>query len=128
MCSAITLLLALSTNAAAEWIRVGENNRSVAYVDSAVRRTGDVATYWVMYDYKFIQESPRSGKKYLSEKAQYQTECQAERNRAVFFTWHSEQMGNGTVVYTGNKATKWEPTSSPGSLAKAFWSFVCSNK
>ena len=74
----IAILLALSFNASAEWVRVGENNRSIAYVDTAVRRSGDVATYWVLFDYKTIQESPRSGRRYLSEKAQHETECQSE--------------------------------------------------
>lgn len=121
-------IIMLSNNAAAEWVRVGENNRSVAYVDTAIRRSGDVATYWVLFDYKAVQESPRTGRRYLSEKAQHDTECQSERDRAVFFTWHSEQMGNGVVVYTGNKPTNWEPTSSPGSFGNTFWKFVCSKK
>lgn len=115
----------LSTSATAEWVRIGENNRWVAYADTAVRYSGATAYYWVMYDYKAVQESPRSGKRYLSEKAQYETRCQAEQNRVRFFTWHSERMGNGVVVYTGNKPTTWEPTSAPDSIANSFWKFVC---
>ncbi len=124
----IAILLAFSPSAFAEWVRVGENNRSIAYVDTAIRRSGDLATYWVLFDYKAVQESPRSGRRYLSEKAQHETECQSERDRVVFFTWHAEQMGNGIVVYTGNKPTNWEPTSSPGSLGNTYWKFVCSKK
>ena len=124
----IAILSVLSPYASAEWVRVGENNRSSAYVDTAIRRSGDVATYWVMFDYKTVQESPRSGRRYLSEKAQHETECQSERDRAVFFTWHAEQMGNGAVVYTGNKPTNWESTSSPGSFGNTFWKFVCGKK
>jgi hypothetical protein len=45
------LLVALfSTSATAEWVRIGENNRSVAYIDTAIRRSGDTVTYWVMFD------------------------------------------------------------------------------
>lgn len=122
-----TLIVAmLSSNAAAEWVRLGENNRSIAYADTAIRRSGDTATYWVLFDYKTVQESARSGKRYLSEKTQREIDCQSERDRVLFFTWHSDQMGNGTVVYTGSKPTNWEPTSSPGSFANAFWKFVCS--
>ena len=122
------LLGFLSCDAMADWVRVGENNRSIAYVDTSIRRSGDLATYWVLFDYKVVQESSRSGRRYYSEKAQHETECATERDRAVFFTWHSEQMGNGLVVYTGNQPTSWEPTSSPASFANAFWKFVCARK
>lgn len=118
----------LSNSVAVGWVRVGENNRSTAYADTAIRRSGGTATYWVLFDYKTVQESPRSGKRYLSEKSQHEIDCQSERDRVLFFTWHSDQMGNGTVIYTGNKPTNWEPTSSPGSVANAFWKFVCSKK
>ena len=119
------MVVMLSSNAVAEWVRVGENGRSIAYVNTAIRRSGDISTYWVLFDYKAVQESARSGRRYLSEKAQHETECRSERDRAVFFTWHSEQMGNGVVVYTGNKPTNWEPTSSPGSFGNTFWKVVC---
>jgi len=49
------LTLALfSTSATAEWVRIGENSRSVAYIDTAIRRSGDTATYWLMFDYKAV--------------------------------------------------------------------------
>jgi hypothetical protein len=125
----VALVMTLfNSNATAEWVHIAENNRSVAYIDNAIRRSGDTATYWVMFDYKTVQQSDRSGRRYLSEKAQHETKCQSERDRAVFFTWHSEQMGNGVVVYTGSKPTNWEPTSSPGSLGNTFWKFVCGKK
>jgi len=122
------MLVMLSGNAVAEWVRIGENNRSVAYVETAIRRSGDIAVMWVLFDYKSIQESPRSGKRYLSEKAQREIDCRSERERVLFFTWHAEQMGNGAVVYNGRKATDWEPTSSPGSYANGFWKFACRKK
>jgi hypothetical protein len=128
--SVVTALMVamFSSNAKAEWVQVGENNRLVAYADNAVRRSGDTATFWVLFDYKTVQVSPSSGRRYLSEKAQREIDCRSERDRAIFFTWHSDQMGNGTVVYTGNKPTSWEPTSSPGSFANSFWKFACSKK
>lgn len=83
---------------------------------------------WVLFDYKSIQASPRSGKQYFSEKAQYEIDCRSERERVLFFTWHAEKMGNGVVVYTGRKPTAWEPANSPGSYAITFWKFACGRK
>lgn len=127
MVLAMTVVL-LSKGAAAEWTRIGENNRLIAYADNAIRRSGDTTVYWVLFDYKAVQESPRSGKRYLSEKSQREIDCRSERDRVLFFTWHSDHMGDGTVVYTGNKPTNWEPTSSPNSFANTFWKFVCSKQ
>ncbi|MBU6481952.1 MAG: hypothetical protein KGS09_15550 [Nitrospirae bacterium] len=125
---ATVMLVMLTDNVAAEWVRIGENNRSVAYADSAIRRSGDMVEVWVLFDYKSMQSSPLSGRRYFSEKAQREIDCRSERGRVLFFTWHAEKMGNGVVVYTGRKATNWEPTSSPGSYANVFWRFACGKK
>lgn len=126
---ALAFLFALiSGNVAAGWVRIGENNRSVAYADTEARRVGNGVITWVLYDYKVIQESPRSGRRYLSEKAQYEIDCIAERSRVLFFTWHADRMGDGVVVYTGRKPSEWEPTSSPRSYGNAFWKFFCGRK
>jgi hypothetical protein len=109
-------------------VRIGENNRSIAYIDSAIKRSGDTATYWVMFDYKKTQESALSGRRYLSEKSQREIKCREEKDRVIFYTWHAEQMGNGIVVYTGYKPTNWEPTSSPESFVNGFWNHVCTKK
>ena len=43
----LTLMLAmLSGNVAAEWVRIGENNRSVAYADTAIPRSGNMVIAW----------------------------------------------------------------------------------
>ena len=117
-------LASVSVNAEAEWVRIGENNRSIAFADTEPRQTDNSVIVWVLYNYKGIQES-RSGRRYLSEKAQYEIDCTAERSRVLFFTWHSKRMGDGIVVYTGRRATKWEPTSSPRSYGNALWKFYC---
>lgn len=122
---AILMLTIFSAPAVAEWVRIGENNRSIAYADTAIRNSGDTLIVWVLFDYKTVQESPRSGRRYLSEKAQRELDCKLEKDRVLFFTWHADQMGNGVVVYTGRKPTDWEPTSSPGSYGNAFWRFAC---
>ncbi|WP_349430995.1 surface-adhesin E family protein (plasmid) [Methylomarinum sp. Ch1-1] len=104
---------------------MGENHRATAYAYTNPEQKGNSVIAWVLYSYKETQESPRSGRKYLSEKAQYEIDCTAKKSRTLFYTWHSERMGYGTVVYTGRKPTPWEPTNSPNSYANAFEKFYC---
>jgi hypothetical protein len=125
---AVLILAMFSAPATAEWVRIGENNRSIAYADTDIRKSGDTVVFWVLFDYKSVQESRLSGRRYLSEKAQREINCQFEKDRVLFFTWHADHMGNGVVVYTGKKPTDWEPTSSPGSYGNAFWKFACGKK
>ena len=73
----------------AEWVRIGENDRSVGWADTEIRRSGDMVEMWVLFDYKSIQSSPRSGKRYFSEKAQREIDCRwslfRERVRFDYF-------------------------------------------
>jgi hypothetical protein len=119
------IAIILNGNALAGWMPIAENSRSIAYADTAIQRAGDMIHIWVMYDYKSTQESPISGRRYLSEKDQYEIDCKQERYRSLFATWHANQMGDGIVVYTHRKPGEWEPTSSPNSFANGFWQFVC---
>jgi len=124
----ILMFAMLSENVAAEWVRIGENNRSVAYADTVIKRSGNTAIVWVLFDYKTMQESQLSGRRYWSEKGQREFDCQAEKERVLFFSWHAERMGDGVVVYAGKKPTEWGPTSAPGSAGKLFWQFSCGRK
>jgi hypothetical protein len=120
------LLVFVSCEAQAIWVKIGENDRAVAYGDTDPEINDKSLVTWVLYSYKVTQVSPRSGRRYLSEKAQLEIDCTNKRSRTIFYTWHSERMGYGTVVYTGRKAMPWEPTTAPGSYAQAFQEFYCS--
>lgn len=109
------------------WVKFGENERLVAYYESATSSASGTVTVWVLFDYKAEQESPRSGRRYFSQKGQQELDCHGQRSRTVFFTWHTGGMGEGAVVYTGSKALPWEPNS-PGSIARALSSAVCLRK
>ena len=121
------LLLSTATAASAAWVKFGENDRLVSYFEPVKSSVPGTVTVWVMYDYKAEQESPRSGRRYLSQKGQQEVECDGQRSRTVFFTWHAGRMGEGAVVYTGSRALRWEPDS-PGSIARALSSAVCARK
>jgi len=122
------ILTFLSANSNADWVQLGENSRLTIYVDSTVRTNAGNVVVWVLFDYKDVQQSPRSGRRYLSEKAQYEIDLKEERCRVLFFTWHEGRLGNGKVVYTGNKPKAWEPTTSPDSIANGLRNFVAGKK
>lgn len=116
--------LSADAGIAPKWTKFSENNRLVAYFQPSSTVTAGAKTVWVLYDYKEEQESPRSGRRYRSEKGQHEIDCRGERSRTVFFTWHERPMGDGAVVYTGSKALPWEPES-PDSVGKALAAAVC---
>ena len=125
MKTAVTMLiLSTSTAAYAGWVKFGENARMVSYYEPVKTSSPGPVTIWVLYDYKTEQESPRSGRRYHSQKGQQEVDCDGHRSRTVFFTWHADQMGEGAVVYTGSRARSWEPDS-PLSFARALSSEVC---
>ena len=106
------------------WIKFGENERLIAYYEHSTERRGGTVVAWVLFDYKSEQESPRSGRRYLSEKGQHEVDCQGGKSRTMFVTWHAGQMGNGKVVYTGSSPMQWEPHS-PGGIGRALGAAVC---
>ena len=122
-----SLLLSLATGASAGWVKFAENDRLVSYYEPAKPANGGIFTVWVMYDYKAEQESQRSGRRYASQKGEQEVDCEGQRSRTTFFTWHAGRMGEGAVVYTGSKPLPWEPNS-PGSIARALASALCSRK
>ena len=115
----------VSSNVFAALIPIGENERWVAYgYTDNLQQSGHIAKVWVLFDYKSIQTSPISGKRYSSEKSQREIDCQSNQLRTTFVTWHSDRMGGGTVVYTGNSSTGWEPAG-PYSVAVNIIKFAC---
>lgn len=112
-------------NASAALVPIGENERWAAYgYTDNMQKSGQMAKVWVLFDYKSIQTSPLSGRRYSSEKSQREIDCQKGQLRTVFGTWHSDRMGGGIIVYTGRNSTEWEPAS-PYSIAVNIIKFAC---
>ena len=116
-----------TASAAATWQKFAENERLVAFYQPSAIGSGDTKTIWVMFDYKAEQQSPQSGRRYLSQKGQQELDCAQGRSRTVFFTWHAGRMGEGPVVYTGSIARPWEPNS-PGGIATALAAIQCTHR
>jgi len=121
----LTLMLSIvSSSAMAEWVEVDSNEKFIAYADPiTIRKSGNKVKMWGLMDYNSVNEG--AGYKYLSSKAQNEFDCKEEQRRTLYFSWHSENMGGGDVVYIGDEPTKnWSPVA-PGSVGKNLWKFAC---
>jgi hypothetical protein len=122
----IVILLVISENSYAEWTPIGEILELFTYTDrTTIRRNGNFVKMWELRDYKAVQKSNFGS--FLSAKVQQEYDCREEKSRLLAFTWFSEQMGNGTVVYSDNDPYKWSPIQ-PESMNEALWKIACGKK
>ena len=121
----LTLLLAaMSTGALAEWVAIGNTDDSTAYADAAtIRRSGSTAKMWNLSDYKTAQKLG-PGKSYMSAKLQLEYDCREERARNLFLSYHSGNMGDGTLIDVVIETSRWLPLP-PGSEGEALWKIAC---
>ena len=127
-CFLITLLVLSSGPVYAEWVLVsGDDTAGLAvYVDSStVRRNGNLAKMWQLYDYKTVQTV--AGDSFLSIKRFNEYDCTEERTRMLGYTWFSGNMGNGNVVYSTTEQLPWEPVV-PRTINRSLWKVACSKK
>ena len=119
----LLVLLLVSAPAFAEWTRVGGNDILDSYADLAtIRKKGNTVKMWVLSGYKAAQ--PFEGETFLSWKAQEEYDCEEERTRKIYISFHSGNMGGGKVVYSNADASGWEPVP-PGSIVESLWKLAC---
>ncbi len=94
------------------------------YVDpGAIARQGDLVKISVLYDFRFVQAI--KGKSYLSATWQQQFDCAKLRSRHLSYRYHSDNMGIGKVMLTGeDESSKWSPVA-PKSAAGILWNVAC---
>ncbi len=126
----VALLLLFTANFAwADWVRLTESDAGIVFfVDpTTVRRSGNLVRMWVLHDYKTTQITVPHKDSYLSSKVQNEYDCQDEKSRNLYFTWHSGNMGGGKVVYTSSGTpSSWTPIS-PGSVNQSLFNEACAN-
>jgi hypothetical protein len=82
------------------------------YVDpDTIRRRGDIAEMWVLYDNKTAQ--PAVGHAYLSKTVQNEYHCAEAMKRMVSVKEFSGHMGSGEVLHMNSSlfsTARWMPT------------------
>jgi len=110
----------------ADWIQVDDVENAAIYVDRAtIRKTGDMATMWELFDYKTAKRASDSEEPYLSLKIDNEYDCNRKRTRVLYYTMHSGKRGEGKMVFLGfAPIIEWEliPT---GSTSEFIWEIAC---
>lgn len=84
-----------SSSSFADWTFLGEFSGNLGYADtSTIKRNGDIVQMWTMTDLTHIKND------YLSIKIQYELDCNKNKTRMLSFIQHSENMGEGRVIYS----------------------------
>ena len=125
-CWLLIALLMLNSGAAwAEWVLASGNDETglLVYIDpDSIRRKGNMAKMWQLYDYRTVQTV--AGDSLLSMKRFNEFDCVEERTRTLGYTWFSGNMGSGTVVFSTSEAQQWEPVGSR-TINRTLWKAAC---
>ena len=121
----LMILLALVSNsAAADWVKVSENETTTTYADPAtISKAGNMVKMWRLIDFRKAV-SIASDKPFMSSKGQDEYDCKEEQTRILALSFHSENMGGGEMVHSEANPSKWEPVHAR-SIGETLWKFGC---
>jgi len=124
----IMLLVLSSGPVYAAWMLTSGDDEAgmTVYVDSdTIRRNGNSAKMWQLFDYKTVQRV--AGDSLLSMKRFNEYDCTEARTRTLGYTWFSGHMGSGNVVYSTTEVQQWEQVA-PRSINQTLWKAACGKK
>ncbi len=119
------VLCVLNSNVMAQWSAVATATGRIYYTNpNTIRKSDTKVKMWSLIDYILVQEVS-ADTKFLSQKSQQEYDCKEEQRRTLYFSWHSENMGKGEVIYIDNKPdNNWSPIP-PESTDEILWKFAC---
>ena len=110
----------------ANWVKVGtEFNGITGYAEqTTIRRSGGNAIMWDLMDFRTPRKDPH-GKPFLSQMNQREYDCKERKVRELYFSVHSENMGNGVIDFSKRETREWAPIVS-GKAGEAMLEVACS--
>lgn len=123
------LLIVMSTDAMAEWTRIGESDQEGGYtvyadLSSAHRAAGRVKI-WILLD--FVAEQKASGTNFLSKTIRYEHDCRGRHSRILAFKLFSWNMEQGRLLRSYSQPQAWTIVE-PGSVEEMVWKIACENE
>jgi len=119
------MLLALSSDVIAEWVKVADVmlGKGTSYVDkTTIRRSGDTATMWSLTD--IVTPEAIDGRPYLSQKSRYEYDCKDNHVRSTATSRYTGNMGSGNLVASDDQVGQWM-AAAPYSLLDYMLKVAC---
>ena len=108
---------------AAEWVKVEGNDFVSAYAAPvSIIRAGSKVKMQSLVDFKTLNSG--GGYPHMSMKAQHEYDCDETKWRLLNFTYHSENMGGGKLVFSDTEPGVWMPVM-VGSGTNIRWKIAC---
>lgn len=125
VCALATLMCGAAARAEV-WMEAGRSDDYVAYGDpSSVKRDGDVARMWSMFDYKTPQTGI-PGKTFLSTRRQFEYDCRLGKARILTASAYAANQAKGPPLVTETATRNWQ-TVAAESVDDALLKFACRN-
>ncbi len=116
-------LLSNSTNALANWTKVGESVEATVFYDAkSIQRSNGRAMMWVLTN--FPKPVKIEGKKHQSSKTRFEYDCAGEKSRVDGTFFYALPDGKGAVTAAESSGNEWFPIS-PQSIAVPLWKAAC---
>jgi|GEM_PF-1839106 len=99
----IVLLMALQSNAWADWVALSKagNSDEYFYDDSSIQRSGRTARIWVLTNFRDPKKH-QDGYVYVSSKEKLLYNCDDETRSTLYLMHFSEKDAEGKVLRKGN--------------------------
>ena len=118
----LLFLFLLPSVAAAQWVKVGEVNGTVAYIDpDTVRETGDAGRVWAVLDFREGNGSVWSQRVYIEYR------CTEAQMKTLAFASFAAPMLAGRALQTVNAESDWEYIA-PRTADRAILDRVCAGR
>ena len=119
------LLAVVSSSAAAQWVRAGNDGEFAHYADLST--TGKTHNSRVrmrtLIDFKTAQRATH-GITFLSSMTKVEYDCKKGESRDLYMKFYSGNMGRGRVVHIAKNPGDWESIQ-PGSMSEILWEAAC---
>ena len=107
------LLLTFTAPAWAEWVKYWESVARANYYDPATMKiNGNSREVWEVVNSK---QRGREGE--MSRRRLWEYDCKEKRRRILVFSWHSETMAEGEVVFSSDGHDGWRTTANDAASA-----------